>query len=573
MRRGKFNLGSFKNLTCDMGYLIPIQVQDVMAGDSFRGASQVFMRMTPLLAPIMHPIYISVSHFFVPYRLIWEDFEEFITKNNENLQVPKVKLTKNVVGSLFDYLGIPPFQAHPDPDQTEQHMLFNALPLRAYQLIWNRYYRDQDLQEEIEIDVSTTLNDLTPANLQKVCWHKDYFTISRPWEQKGEEVSIPLYTFPSAPASYQVYKVHSSPRNTYRGCLKNTSQTPYTWLPASSISVDLSNFVNSGPNSVIFADTKLTYTGDALSCGNFPQTGANNWEYQIESVTTSQTEVPYDAKLTHTLIDANNGTYRVEGTITFSVSTSSSGYLNVSDIRMGIAQQRLRERKAKFGSQYRDLLASLGVNYKDSRLQEPEFITGSSSVFRTSEIIQTAGAGNDPVGSLRGYGIGYNRTNGFKRYFAEHGIFMTCMFVRPLNMYSDGVPRMFLKENADDFIQQEVAQLVPMQEVYKSELSVEAGWRDSQNQLLDPGFFGYIDRYEEFRYTQSSVSGEFRTFYKDWHLARMFDGTPVLNSDFLTCNPSKRIFAEQTQHSLIIMAQNMLRARRILPQFAKTGAL
>ena len=187
MKRGKFNLGSFKNLTCDMGYLIPIQVQDVIAGDSFRGASQVFMRMTPMLAPIMHPIYISVRHFFVPYRLIWEDFEEFITKNNENLQVPKVKLLKNDVGSLFDYLGIPPFEA-----KAQHHMLFNALPLRAYQLIWNRYFRDQDLQSEVEIDVSSTLDDQTPANLQKVCWDKDYFTISRPWEQKGEEVSIPV---------------------------------------------------------------------------------------------------------------------------------------------------------------------------------------------------------------------------------------------------------------------------------------------------------------------------------------------------------------------------------------------
>lgn len=550
MRRGKFNLGSFKNLTCDMGYLIPIQVQDVIAGDSFRGASQVFMRMTPMLAPIMHPIYISVRHFFVPYRIIWEDFEEFITKNNENLQVPKVKLLKNDVGSLFDYLGIPPFEA-----KESHHMLFNALPLRAYQLIWNRYFRDQDLQSEVEIDLSSTLDDQTPANLQKVCWDKDYFTISRPWEQKGEEVSIPVQS--SIIDSTRYYEVGIA------YMLLDTSVEVAVKQKVAAALLKDKELLNSIARK--YATGTSAYTTSEVVPNIYPEL-SDLPETLILTVSLQYGKGASPGFQDWNLI-TNNTTLKLRS------STITESYMNVSDVRMGIAQQRLKERKAKFGSQYRDLLASLGVNYEDSRLQEPEFITGSSSVFRTSEIIQTAGAGNDPVGSLRGYGIGYNRTNGFKRYFHEHGIFMTCMCVRPLNMYSDGVPRMFLKENADDFMQHEIAQLVPMQEVYNSELYVKAGWRNNQNQLIDTNFFGYIDRYEEFRYTQSSVSGEFRTFYKDWHLARMFEQKPVLNSDFLTCNPSKRIFAEQTQHSLIIMAQNMLRARRILPQFAKTGAL
>lgn len=574
MRRGKFNLGSFKNLTCDMGYLIPIQVQDVMAGDSFRGASQVFMRMTPMLSPIMHPIYISVRHFFVPYRIIWEDFEEFITKNDENLQVPKVKLLKNDVGSLFDYLGIPPFEA-----KENHHMLFNALPLRAYQLIWNRYFRDQDLQNEIEIDVSSTLDDQTPANLQKVCWHKDYFTISRPWEQKGEEVTIPVYTTEGQKRTvYTGINATLSPVNTQvtlsgRGngimSIESSSITSISYVSDTKVSISISCYclVTTGQNDQEYTTLNGSFQADIVKVASLMDSPT---PYILSSTATaSASRIPGGAlKVTVTIPES-----RIPVLPSGSKEVGIGGLLNISDVRMGIAQQRLKERKAKFGSQYRDLLASLGVNYEDSRLQEPEFITGSNSVFRTSEIIQTAGAGDDPVGSLRGYGIGYNRTNGFKRYFHEHGIFMTCLCVRPLNMYSDGVPRMFLKENADDFIQQEVAQLVPMQEVHNSELYVKAGWRNTQGNLIDQNYFGYIDRYEEFRYTQSSVSGEFRTFYKDWHLARMFEQKPVLNSDFLTCNPSKRIFAEQTQHSLIIMAQNMLRARRILPQFAKTGAL
>lgn len=565
-KRSKFNLGSYKLLTCDMGHLVPIQIKDVIPGDIFRGASQAFIRMQPMLAPIMHPIHVRIHHYFVPYRLIWDDFEEFITKNNEALFVPRIEFSENKTGSLADYFGVPPIAK-----DSNKKVEVSALPFRAYNMIWNEYYRDADLQAEIPVMTATpnlsSFDEETPVDLRSVCWNKDYFTLARPWEQKGEEVGIPVYTYPSAPSSYLVFKVHSSPRNTYKGCDKGIENTgsKRKWLPASSISFDMSLFVNSVANSVIFADTKLVYTGDALSCSNIPNTNGRNWEYQVESVTTSETEVPYNAQLTHTLLSDVTGQYRVEGTITFSVSTSSSGYVNVSDLRMAVAQQRLKERKAKYGSEYKDLLASYGIGYNDARMQRPEFISGGSTLLRISEVIQTAPSETlGVVGDMKGYGLGLAKSNGYKWRFPEHGLFMTLMSVLPSTMYSDGLERYLLKFRADDFYQREIATLIPSQEIYKQELFATA----TQDEV-----FGYIDRYDEYRFGYSTIAGDFRTTLDYWHMARKFTEAPALNGDFVRSSPTKRIFAEQTKHELLVMAQNMCRARRILRKRASSGAL
>ena len=191
-KRSKFNLGSYKLLTCDMGYLVPIQIKDVIPGDIFRGASQAFIRMQPMLAPIMHPIHVRIHHYFVPYRLIWDDFEEFITKNDEELFVPRIEFDENKTGSLADYFGVPPLAK-----DSNKKIEVSALPFRAYNMIWNEYYRDADLQAEIPVMTATpakgTFDEETPVDLRSVCWNKDYFTLARPWEQKGEEVQIPIY--------------------------------------------------------------------------------------------------------------------------------------------------------------------------------------------------------------------------------------------------------------------------------------------------------------------------------------------------------------------------------------------
>lgn len=188
MKRSKFSLSHYKLLTCDMGHLVPIGLTEVLPGDTMQQATSLLVRLSPLVSPVMHPVHVRVHHWYVPHRLVWQDFENFITggPDGNNASVfPTISTGGSgfALGSLGDYLGIPHGVANRD---------VSALPFRAYSLIWNEWYRDQDLQTPLIISRASGTDTTTNTALQRGSWEKDYFTTSRPWEQKGTAVSIPL---------------------------------------------------------------------------------------------------------------------------------------------------------------------------------------------------------------------------------------------------------------------------------------------------------------------------------------------------------------------------------------------
>lgn len=191
MKRSKHSLSNYKLLSCDLGELVPIGLTEVLAGDSIQQATNALIRAAPLLSPVMHPVKVSISHWFVPHRLIWEDWEDFITGGPDGLDAsvhPYIAMpasTGAAVGSLADYLGIPTGVAD---------LEVSALPFRAYALIYNEWYRDQDLQTALTIDVTSGQDTTTNTAIQNGGWEKDYFTSARPWEQKGASITIPLGT-------------------------------------------------------------------------------------------------------------------------------------------------------------------------------------------------------------------------------------------------------------------------------------------------------------------------------------------------------------------------------------------
>ena len=175
-----------------MGELVPIGVMEVLPGDTIQHSTSALVRASPLLAPVMHPVHVHIRHFFVPYRLLWVGFEDFITGGPDGLNVAAVpqfdsdKAGIHANGSLGDYLGL--------PTTFNGNQRLSAFPFRAYNMIWNEYYRDQDLQSEL-LNLNTGGLDITSnTTLQRVNWEKDYFTSARPWEQKGAAVNIPLQT-------------------------------------------------------------------------------------------------------------------------------------------------------------------------------------------------------------------------------------------------------------------------------------------------------------------------------------------------------------------------------------------
>lgn len=228
MKRSKFSLSHYKLLTGVMGALIPICDYEVLPGDSIRQSTSLLIRMTPLVAPVMHPVRIRVHSFFVPYRLIWEDWENFITGGEDGTYTavpPYATAVQNHNSStLGDYLGIPP------GDYTGLDIDFSRLPVRAYNLIWNEMYRDADLQDAVEISLASGEDTTTPGTLKNVCWEKDYFTTARPWTSKGDEIFIPLGdTAPVIPDPEGAYPTWSYSSSGNRGLNMQSGSSTVIW--------------------------------------------------------------------------------------------------------------------------------------------------------------------------------------------------------------------------------------------------------------------------------------------------------------------------------------------------------
>jgi hypothetical protein len=249
MKRSKFNLSHHKNLTADMGKLVPIGITEALPGDTFQHSTSMLVRTAPLTAPVMHPVEARIHHFFVPYRLIWKDFEDFITggdDGNDASVFPTINLntTSGAESSLADYLGVPTVNSGT--------LEVSALPFRAYNLIFNEFYRDQDLKNELNISTDSGTDTTTDTTLQKIAWEKDYFTSSRPWTQKGSDVTIPLGTkanvnydgIENSSANNTVPTVFSTSTNQHRtlgGGVSNVYTKNVSGTSANNLYADLSS--------------------------------------------------------------------------------------------------------------------------------------------------------------------------------------------------------------------------------------------------------------------------------------------------------------------------------------------
>lgn len=497
MKRSKHSLSHFNLLTTQMGIITPIQCVEVLPGDSFLQDNSVFIRTMPLVSPVMHPVHAEIRSFFVPTRIIWEDFTDFITGGPDGLDnsVPPyfVADANNCkLGELNDYLGVPP--------DILAGTHFSSLPARAYTAIYNEYFRDQDLDEELPISLSSGADTITNFSVARADWKKDYFTLARPWEQKGIAAEVPIKSSGGAITGLTAQTVISGELSSDAG----------RWSPS----------VN-GDSSVY-------------------QNGTHLFNSRSD--------------ITHT-----HSTSGLRATTTVSGNASFDlGSMTISDFREAMAIQRFEEKRALYGSRYEDYQAFLGVRSSDGRLQHPEYLGGGQRTIQFSEVLQTS-EGQNPVGTLRGHGIGALKTNRFLRFFNEHGYVITVLLIRPMSIYTQGLNRMFSRETRWDYWQLET-QHIGQQALLNKELYAASTNGDE--------VFGYTNKYDEYRRHPSNVHAEFRNYYEDWHLGRKFSSTPVLNSDFLKCVPSTRIYAETSGNydQLVVMAQNQIRTRRIISQ-------
>lgn len=483
-----FDLSHEKKLSCGFGELIPIYVQEVIPGDMFSVDTEIVARLAPLVFPLQHRINVYTHYFFVPNRILWSNWEDFITggKDNTNASVhPYIELKSANAGwfwrgCLPDYMGVPTM----DNVSMSQELQINALPFKAYQQIYNDYYRDPVLDTEVDIGVTTDGDNDALTGLVVLrtrCWEKDYFTSALPYPQQGS-------TTVEMPIEGEIVPDYIA--------------TPSSTGGAGAVTVD--------------AGGNILVNGSAAT---------------IENLENPQT------------VDFTG--------------------IDIEDLRTAIKLQEWLEKNARGGWRYvEQMLSHFGVVSKDSRLQRAEYLGGGKQPVVISEVLATSDVGSYDVGQMAGHGISVGKSNGFKKYFTEHGWIIGIMSIMPRSAYYQGVPKHFIKNDKFDYYWPEFANLGE-QPVLEYELYFNGT-------TAATGTFGYQERYSEYKFGIDTVHGDYRTTgYESYHMGRKFGSMPSLNGTFVHINKADmdRCFqvTTATVDKVYVQLYNKVKAVRPIP--------
>lgn len=498
VQRSFFDMSHEHKTTFNMGQLIPVMAKPVVPTDKVHIGVDSVIRFQPMLAPIMHLVNVYTHTFFVPYRLLWRGntqnnrWNDFIA-NIKTLgvlpQVPTLTFdnSNTQIGTLANYLRIPVIAGTNSYDLT-------AFNHAAYQCIWNEYYRDENLQTEVNYLLTDGANDSNTElfEMRYRCWEKDYFTAALPFAQKGDPVSIPLGEVELKPTGSE----------TIPGAFR-----PYDNYTAAS-------------------------SGDVSAA---LLTGA-----------------------VHTSGDNKDAVYDPQGTL-------QVGSTTINDLRLAYTLQRWYEQLARGGTRPNEFLKVIfGIDSPDKRLQRPEYICGSKSPCMVETVHNTTGTEENVQGNMSGEGIGITKGKQGSYYVQEFGVVMTIMSVVPKTNYYQGIPKEYRKTNDPTQYYMPTFDHLGEQEVLNSEIYADHTTPD--------GTFGYLPRYCEYKYPVNVTTGEFQTNLLFWHLARKFDSSPQLSSEFVAINPetTKRIFAVEdiAFSSLIASVWNDIKIVRPMSKYS-----
>ena len=457
--RSTFDRSHGVKTTFDAGYLVPIMVDEALPGDTFKVNLNGFARLATPIFPIMDNMFMETFFFAVPHRLLWENWAKFCGEQIDpgdsiDYTIPVIDDLVNASNeSLWDYLGI--------PTQVGSAFDFNALVPRAYNLIWNEWFRDQNLQDSLTVNKDDGPDTYADYELKRRCKRHDYFTSALPWLQKGDAVLLALGE--SAPLTI--------------------TDVP-TWDRGDGVGVALKTVMGSDSSN---------FSGTATVTQNAP------WKRTGLEADLSEAVGP-----------------------------------SVNELRQAVQVQRLLEKDARSGTRYTEIVKShFGVTSPDARLQRPEYLGGGSTPVNISPIART----DSSPGTLGAMGVAAFKGHGFVKSFTEHCVIIGLVNVRADLTYQEGLDKMWTRQTRYDYYWPTLAHLgeqaILNKEIYLDATTIGNGTSED--------VFGYQERYAEYRYKPSKVSGKFRSndaqSLDAWHLGIEFGSQPTLDSSFMEDNP------------------------------------
>jgi hypothetical protein len=518
MQRSRFDRSHNYKTTFNSGYLVPFLADEVLPGDTFNVQATTFARLATPLHPVMDNLFCDIFYFFVPNRLVWTHFVNFFGEqanptDSVSFLVPQSAspATGYPNGSLQDYMGLPSGA----PVATAYN--HNTLHLRAYNLIWNQWFRDQNLQNSVTVDMGDGPDTTSNYVLLRRGKRYDYFTSALPFPQKGPSVSIPLGT-------------------------QATVKTAATEL-------------NPGGGTAMFMRN---------TSGSAP--GVNQL-YGSTSGTPSQMSL-------YTTPAISGGGVSMYPTNLFADLTTATA-ATINQLRQSFQIQKIYERDARGGTRYTELIQShFGVTSPDARLQRAEYLGGGSTAININPIAQTAGTGTTgsttPQGNLAAMGVFSHNNCGFTKSFTEHGVILGLINVRADLNYQQGLARMWTRQGRFDFYWPALAQ-IGEQSIFNYEIYCIGG-TTGQDFLT----FGYQERFAEYRYKQSIITGQFRSSYAttldSWHLAQNFSSLPTLSPSFIVDHPPiPRVIAVPSQPEFLLDVRINMMCARPMPLYGVPG--